>query len=372
MRKLKYMLMAVLAPALFVACEEDLDTVTYDQEAAVTSVLTIPATSLELLAENAEDTLAFEWTQADLGYSAAVNYVLEVDVTGKSFSQPSVLVSLPIDKTVETMVFEISVKDLNNTLIKQLGKYEDLEVDGPVVFEFRVLASVSSVLELVSATATSEISVYSGALPGIYMIGEGVGGWSLDLAVEVFHAGAPDTYHTKAYFSQANFRFFNQPDWGASIGGYDVFTVYPEEYLAESSDDDPNFAFVGAAGWYEIVVNVAAGSIELAPIDDPTVYLTGSATHGWDFDEPVTSIKWVNYNRWEGEVDFIKDGHFRFFGQKDWSPASYGHDTVVNYDTDFIIIAEGHGDPNWQFVAESGTYYVVLDLEFMTVEITPL
>ncbi|HHU58683.1 MAG TPA: hypothetical protein GXZ39_10360, partial [Bacteroidales bacterium] len=171
MRKLKYMLMAVLAPALFVACEEDLDTVTYDQEAAVTSVLTIPATSLELLAENAEDTLAFEWTQADLGYSAAVNYVLEVDVTGKSFSQPSVLVSLPIDKTVETMVFEISVKDLNNTLIKQLGKYEDLEVDGPVVFEFRVLASVSSVLELVSATATSEISVYSGALPGIYMIG---------------------------------------------------------------------------------------------------------------------------------------------------------------------------------------------------------
>lgn len=372
MRKLKYIVMAVFALGLFGACDEDLDTVTFDQDAAVASSLTVPGASIELLAQNAEDTLVFEWTQVELGFSAALNYVLQVDVAGKDFAQPSVLVSLPIDKTVDKMTFEISVKDFNNELMKQVGKYDDLDANDPVDFEFRVLAQVSNEIRLVSATVPSQIKIYSGALPGIFMIGEGVGGWNLDLAVEVFHAGAPDTYHTKAYFTQANFRFFNQPDWGASIGGYDVFTVYPEEYLAVSSDGDPNFAFVGAAGWYEIEVNVAAGSIEVTPIDDPSIFLTGSATHGWDWDEPVTFIKWVNYNRWEGEVTFIKDEYFRFFGQKDWGPVSYGYDTVVNYDTDFIIIAEGHGDPNWQFVAESGTYYVVLDLEFMTVEITPL
>lgn len=364
--------MAVLMTGLLVACDEDFETAVYDQDVATAAVLTTPGSTLVLDANSADNLIQFEWTHAEFGYSAAITYELQMDIAGKSFANKTVLTSLPVNKETETMVYDITVKDFNTALLKHIGKYEDLDAAEPVEFEFRVVSSISSEVELNSGVQTSLITVYSGALPSIYMVGEGVGGWDLGKAVEVFHAGQPDTYHTKAYFYQANFRFFNQPDWSTSIGGYDVFTNYPEEYLAVSTDGDPNFAFIGAEGWYEIVVNVASGSIELTPISDPSMYLTGSATHGWDWDEPVTAIKWVNYNRWEGDVAFIQNEYFRLFAQKDWGPTSYGYDTVTNYDTSVIIIAEGHGDPNWQFIAPSGTYHVVLDLEAKSIEITPL
>ena len=201
-----------------------------------------------------------------------------------------------------------------------------------------------------------------------------MGGWGTDLAVEIVSTGEPSQYTTIAYFDVAegtNFRFFTNPDWGASIGGYDVFTSYPEDLLEPATaDDDPNFNFIGEPGWYELFVNTQEGSITMEAVSEPVMYLTGDATHGWGWDDPVTQLEYVGYKLWEGDVNFTQGGAFRLFPQKDWGPTSYGYDVVVNYDTEYIDIMEGHGDPNWEFLKPSGTYHVKVDLRNNSIEIT--
>ncbi|MFW6289321.1 MAG: hypothetical protein ACOC0R_00020 [Mariniphaga sp.] len=117
-------------------------------------------------------------------------------------------------------------------------------------------------------------------------------------------------------------------------------------------------------------MNSDAGTISMEAVDEPQMFLTGDATHGWDWEDPVTQLQWTGYQVWEGEVDFTQGGAFRLFGQQDWGPTSYGYDVVVNYDTDYIDIMEGHGDPNWEFLKPSGTYFVRVNLRTNTIEIS--
>jgi len=208
------------------------------------------------------------------------------------------------------------------------------------------------------------------------MIGASVGGWDPGKAVELVSTGEPFEYTTIAKFDVANgtnFRFFNARDWGASLGGYDVFTTYPNDLLEPAtSDDDPNFNFVGTPGWFELTVNSKEGTIAMKAVAEPGMYLTGDATHGWNWDEPVTALTWVGYKVWEGDVTFVNANAFRLFAQKDWGPTSYGWDYIVNYDTNYIDVMEGHGDPNWQFLKPSGTYHVKVDLRALSIEISEL
>jgi starch-binding outer membrane protein SusE/F len=216
--------------------------------------------------------------------------------------------------------------------------------------EFRVVASVSEyVSSLISEAVPAKVTLFADSFPSIYMIGAAVGGWGTDLAVEIVSTGEPSVYTTIAYFDVANgtnFRFFNNPDWGASIGGYDVFTNYPEDLLSPAtSDSDPNFNFIGEPGWYELVVNTEEGTIAMEAVSEPVMYLTGDATHGWSWDDPVTQLQWVSYNIWEGEVNFTQGGAFRLFPQKDWGPTSYGYDVITNYDTNILISWKGMATP---------------------------
>ena len=110
----------------------------------------------------------------------------------------------------------------------------------------------------------------------------------------------------------------------------------------------------------------------MSPTDEQQLYLTGDATHGWNFDAPVTTLYWTGHEIYSGQVTFIQDKYFRCFKQKDWGPDSFGHNVLTNYDTDVIIIAVGHGDPNWQFIAASGTYDVVVDMRKESITITPV
>ena len=205
------------------------------------------------------------------------------------------------------------------------------------------------------------------------MIGNCTGGWDLAKAVEMVTTEETNVLWTNAYFDTAlgaNFRFFKEPNWASALGGYNVFENYPTDLLEPATaDTDPNFNFIGAPGWYKIVANIGTKTITMEPISEPGLYLTGDATHGWDWDEPVSTIKWVGHEIYEGNIDFIKDGAFRVFAQKDWAPTSYGWDYLINYDTNYIDIMAGHADPNWQFVAESGTYTVRVDMRAKSIVI---
>lgn len=362
--KLIYMLLGI---TLLFACEEA------EREPVVAlgnaPALTQPATGTELVFQklNAESQMVdFAWSSADFGFPSATTYTLQVDVAGNNFENAFELAR------VNDLSVSLSQAQLNERLLT-FG----LETDEATALEFRVVASVSEfVSTLPSPAVPLNVTLYSSTFPSIYMIGAAVGGWDPSLAVEVVSTGEPYQYTTIARFDAtdgANFRFFNNPAWDASIGGYDVFTQYPQDLLEPATaDSDPNFNFIGEAGWYELFVNTDAGTIEMVAVNEPLLFLTGDATHGWDWDDPVTQLQWTGYKTWEGEVSFTQGGAFRLFAQKDWGPTSYGYNTVVNYNTDYIDVMEGHSDPNWEFLKPSGTYFVRVNLHTNTIEISEL
>jgi hypothetical protein len=366
MRKFQNIVLILLSFALLFACEEmERDPVINPGDSPA---LNQPASGTELVFQKinaSEESVTFSWTEADFGFPSATMYNLQVDVAGNNFASPMELAS--------TSDFSVSIT--HATLNEKLMTH-GLPGNEPTQIEFRVEATVSPEYSLYSEPVNMTVTLYSASFPPIYMIGASVGGWDPAKAVEVVSTGEPFEYITIWNFDATdglNFRFFSNPAWDASIGGYDVFTTYPEDLLEPAtSDDDPNFNFVGENGWYEIFVNTETGTIEMESVNEPGMYLTGDATHGWGWDEPVTALQYVSYKIWEGDVAFTQDGAFRLFGQKDWGPASYGYDVVVNYDTDYIDVAEGHNDPNWFFLKPSGTYHVVVNLRTNTIEISEL
>nr|MDA3818250.1 SusE domain-containing protein [Prolixibacteraceae bacterium] len=321
--------------------------------------------SIVLEREGAEEnTVSFSWSEADFGFPSATSYTVQFDLAGNDFSDPFSLVTTSDTFAVATQA------DLNNDLM-EFG----LPVAEETAVIVRVTASVSDdITTLTSATADMNITLYASSFPSIYMIGAGTGGWDPGLAAEVASTGVPYNYETTAYFDSSgdgNFRFFNNPDWGASLGGYDVFTTYPTDLLeVAEGDDDPNFRFIGESGWYIIHADTENSEITMEATEEPVLYAVGDATTGWDFDPGTATLSWTGHQIYEGDIDFTQDLAFRFFAQADWGSVSYGYDTLTKYDTSFIDIMEGNDDPNWQFVAESGNYHVVVNIREKTVEIT--
>lgn len=376
MKIFKHIIWSIVLVSLLSACDEDFDKITYDPLKSKAAELSAIDSEIVLEAVNIENIAAvFTWLQAEISYSAAVNYELQVDVKGQNFVNYVAIASIAINNELDEMEYKPKTGDLNSKLLELLEKYEALDGAEPVDFSFRIVAVIAPNHKLFSNVIDSKITVYLGNVPSIYMIGAAVGGWDTAKAVEVVWAGTPNVFSTKAYFdaeTDANFRFFNSPSWSASLGGYNVFPNYPAAYLGETGDGDSNFKFIGATGWYEITVNVATGTIQMTPVNEPLIYLTGDATHGWNWNDPVTSLKWVGHQIWQGEVTFIKNNYFRLFEQKDWGPIGYGYNVITSYNSDYLIIAEGHGDPNWQFVGDSGVYLVRIDKRQGSIVLTPV
>ncbi len=364
MKKIHNILIIFLAASLLFACEDmEREPVIMPGDAPA---LSQPASGTQVVFQRvnaAEESITFTWSEADFGFPSATVYNLQVDATGNNFASATQLASTS----------ELSVSITHATLNERLMT-KGLPPNEPTAIEFRVEATVNPKYSLYSQPVNMTVTLYAASFPPIYMIGASVGGWDTSKAVEVVSTGEPFQYITIWRFDAsngANFRFFSQAEWSASLGGYDKFTSYPEDLLEPATgDDDPNFNFTGEAGWYEILVNTDAGTIEMEAVNEPGMYLTGDATHGWGWDEPVTALEYKSYKLWEGDVNFTQGGAFRLFAQKDWGPTSYGYDVVVNYDTDYIDVMEGHGDPNWEFLKPSGTYHVVVNLRTNTIEIS--
>ncbi|WP_439184172.1 SusE domain-containing protein [Carboxylicivirga taeanensis] len=315
------------------------------------------------LEDKDEVAMVIRWDKPDFGVDIKIDFSVDLDLKGGDFSSASNLAITTED------TLSLTHAELNKKLLEMgLKAGQEAEVD------IRIESTVNyQIPEDYSEVVTIKVTPYSTIFPSIYMIGAGVGGWDPALAVEIASTGEPQKYYTKAYFDSdgdGNFRFFTNPDWGSSLGGWDVFTNYPAEYLQpKAGDGDPNFEFIGTTGWYEIWVDEGTGTIQMKATSEPSLYLTGDATHGWGWTEP-TSLEWVGHFIWEGDVDFNNGGAFRCFEQADWGPVGYGHDVLTTFDTDYIIIAEDHGDPNWYFVAQTGNYHVVVNKREATITIS--
>lgn len=327
--------------------------------------------------DNNTDDFQVIFSGADYGFPISPSYTVQIDKQGGDFTRAQSLGII----TNDTLVIPVSKF---NSAVKKM-KF----VDGDVAaLEMRVTSYVSKFYEdLVSPLIPISFVPYSEpvvvepidttpvvTINELYLIGASTGAWDTGRAVALT-AGEAGVFTGLVHFSSAsdgrNWRFFKQPDWGSSYGGYDVFETYPVDLLEPAAtDSDPNFNFIGETGWYKLVVDVNKKTIAMTAADAPELYLTGDATHGWNWNDPVSTVFGTGNFVYEGDIAFIQNNAFRVFAQKDWSPTSYGWDYLTNYDPAVINVMEGHADPNWQFLLESGTYQVKIDMKALSIEIT--
>jgi len=355
-RYIKLFLFLVVAGLTF-SCEEG-DLTVYDQAGTTVPVLTMPS-AITLSMDNEEELIDFSWTKATYNYPAAVSYKLQIAKAGTNFAAFHTLYN------GTGLNYSLTVKDLNTALLNKLALEATVSAD----VEFRVRCSLGEFVEDQSGTTkTLSLTPYQTVFPPIYIIGSATGGWSTSLAVEVT-SSAPNVYSTIWRFIQnESFRFFAQPDWNPTSYNYTYFTTV-SDVLENSQDNDKNFRVVDETGYYRVTVNLGLKTVEMTAVAEPLMYMTGSATGGWDQPGSGNSVKmtFVKENIWKATVTFTNGGAFRFFAQENWSPVSYNYPYFADGTVDARFENAGDSDSNLKFTGTTGSYLITLDLNTKTV-----
>ncbi len=355
-RHIRLFLFLTIAGLAF-SCENEELTV-YDPAATTVPVLTMPS-SINLSMDNEEDAINFSWSKAVYNYPAAVTYQLQAAVAGTNFTGSQTLYN------GSDVTYTTTVKGMNTVLLNKLG----LEAGVSTTIEFRVLSSLGEFVEDQSGTTkTVSMTPYQTVFPPIYMIGAATGGWSTSLAVEVT-SSAPNTYSTIWRFIKGeSFRFFAQADWGPTSYNYPYFTTV-SPLLENAQDGDKNFRVLGETGYYRITANLSSKTVAMTAVDEPMIYMTGSATGGWDQPGTGNSVKmtFVKENIWKATATFTNGGAFRFFAQEGWGPVSYNYPYFADGTVDSRFENANDGDSNFKFTGTTGSYLITLDLNTKTV-----
>ena len=343
----------LLGIVLIYACEKD-ETKTYISDNPVRSTLQTYPSFAGFSLDSASKSLSFEWTATDFGFSASVNYTLQIDSAGKNFANPINVL------TANALSAATTVGDFNKAMLD--AGYD--AYDSEYSMEMRIKASVSPLTApAYSDTVDFNVVLYATVFPPIYMCGEATGGWDWTKGVEM-RSSAPKVYQTVAHFTSGGaFRFFAQADWNPTSYNYPYFnggTIDPK--LENAADGDQNFRFTGTTGYYDITVDLKTLTITMDEVNEPVMYMTGAALGGWDWTDHFVQMTWISNGMFEATAEFINGEAFRFFGQADWNPDSYSYPYFSGGSIDSKLANAGDSDNNFKFTGTTGTYKIKLNM----------
>lgn len=383
MKRINIFIMLLFLLPIFMGCEDE-NRMVLDLNKSTAAEITSPTagTSLELLAENADELIKIKFTPAHFELNVATEYTLELSSTN------DFLAGKVIESNINAKIGEATLKTvvLNKAL---LAKEYEPETAAPAYLRLttRVLDSEASLhsnilnIEIIPYKIASDGSTDDGSR--IYIVGAAVpAGWDPGEAVEMVNI-APDTYRATTTFSVERFRFLAQRDWGDGYN-FPFFTSVPEELLENArqpdrEDGDENLWFKGEPGEYVVTVNLATKTLIMVPapsdgtVDDGTrIYIVGAGVPaaGWD---PGAAVELVNIapHVYRATVEFVND-RFRFLAQQDWGD-DYNFPYFSHYVSNLLENAlqpdREDGDENLWFKGEPGTYVVTVNLEKKTVEV---
>ncbi len=337
------LLIAGIALATLAACEKDEDRLTL-ATSATPPTLTSSATSVSLTSATAtNEALRLNWTPAQYGFSAPVQYTVQLDKKGGTFETPVTI------SAGSSTSLSVSGATLNQSLIK-LG----LAPNSAGQFDVRVLAALArpgnaATNSIVSTTTTltgvpylTVISYPSIYVPGAYQ------GWAPDKAPGLASVADNKVYEGYVYFNAASeFKFTSAPNWDNI--NYGIATTAG----TLSTDGGAKNLSVAAPGYYLLKADINALTYSATKTDWAII---GAATpKGWDAETPMTFDPATN--TWRVTLDLKADA-FKFRANNAWD-INFGDgdnkngkpaDGLLDYNADNIN------------VPAAGRYLIVLDL----------
>ena len=327
---MKKILTLALFAALFIAActEKDKEPILNPGAAPL---ITSPATGTSfVLADStaAQIFKVFEWTAADFGFKAGINYTLELDKAGNNFANAVTVGSLNA----------LSLANITNERINTIMLTKDLPDAEFSNVEFRVVAKLGSdatLPVLISPTVTLQVRPYTVAInypqlqvPGSYQTPNA---WDpTNNNTVIFSARSDDKYEGYIYYSiaDAKYKFTKGLGWDANWGDTNA-----DGTLDPNGTDIP----LVEAGVYKLNVDLNALTHTYIKTDWG---LIGSATpSGWDSDQnliydPVT-------NKWTITVDLVP-GDIKFRANDAWdiNLGDTGANKKMEYGGDNIAVVE--------------------------------
>lgn len=257
----------------------------------------------------------FAWEKPDFGYSAKVNYTLEVSNTGKFTASPAdeeadLDGKVVADYAEISTIFPLNKATITNDdlalAIVQVGHWEKPEqLPATQKVYMRVKAALPNVASLYSNVVEFTVVPKYVKLPAkiteCYLTGSEYGWGNNDKSWKPLTPvkgtigkqgkGVP-TFWMVAYFKAGEqFKFAPKPKWGDDFGAGNATVT---DHASASPSDEGGNIKVGKAGWYLIVVT-NNGEKRTVSFEKPEVYLQGPTIGNWDckkenkFTAPTTA-----------------------------------------------------------------------------------
>ncbi len=379
MRKVKYILVALLAVGLWSCSDDDADLNILGGETlnSAATLNTPDVTSFEVIetvdgsVDGNEDTEAaqFSWSQVEGSYNGAVLNTLQIDIAGNNFNTAT---SLPLNSegTVE-LTQSVTFGQLNeainliNDQLTTAGSPLSVDFANGSEFEVRVMsASQSSGDQAFSTPITITVKGIEQIIvaePKLFIVGSiqgyyGVNNWTPTEAIELRYIGDGTTRVFEGYIKASASDEFklvsNQAAWDDLVGNYGTIGGVQDGNL-ENSGASGNIT-VSEDGNYYLQVDIDNLTYRLIKMEWGVI---GDATpDGWTSETAMTYN--FDENKWEVTITLVA-GPFKFRSVQ-LSQEIFGEDWKFNVGTG--LTAWDTGDGNFEIASDIDGVTVSFDV----------
>ncbi|WP_163223430.1 SusF/SusE family outer membrane protein [Bacteroides sp. 214] len=295
MKKIHIIMSMVLCLVFITACESDNDsnpTLTDPTE----FVLNVPAYASTVYDLKHSKTIELTCTQPNYGFPLAVNYSVQISLTGE-FNEASGDDVAATYKTLATMYnsarMDVHALEIATAIVELSGAEDEEDFNAayadPVKVYVRLNAALtngmkpilSNIIELPHVQAYYALSPLE--MPtDMYIIGS-INGWNWNNAYDMVPVyGTQGKFWRVVYLdADAEIKFNSAQDWDGGDFGY-ANTIFPDKTYAGIEDKDGNIKITNG-GWYIVVVTVteqARKFVYTVDFFEPNVYLCGTASGG--------------------------------------------------------------------------------------------
>ncbi len=331
----------VIFSMVLLACKKDIkQTVKTD---GIAAVITLAPATVVLTTATASDTVsAINWSRADFGYKAAVNYTVEFVRTGNPFSAAK-----------KVNVGSAAQLKYTGAVLNEAAIGLGIAAGTTGVIDIRIKSSLSDSTFIYSAIAKLTVTTYQVEFPALLV--RGGNAWITPaIRTKGFVLTSPN-YDGKyeGYINLPNADGYGGDALKLQVQSTGVQYGWGGSSTTMAAGAGGNLWFTPAPNYMKVNADINAGTVNFVPV---RFYLSGDH-NGWSTSATPMTFDALNHQWIANNVAFMAGNKFVF--------TSNG-----NYNISYKVNAAGKlvyaGPPNWAGTNISapgtGTYTVILDL----------